>query len=221
MELIKIKSDDLDKVFMLSKQLLNYDSFLTYENKNFVNTLSNYTSSILLSKATDGYFVIENNKTIGMIVYSVPNRPFLFNQEILNVHKDELKHYLKTNKLNPIESQIVRYEFDTIRNSVAMYHKYKQLILGKAEIILLFIKKSHRGRGISKSLMNLFYEDIGKSFLKHFYLYTTSMLNFKFYEHLQMNRINSTIYKQGYCPSYIATKINLPYVGMLFFGNKK
>lgn len=221
MELIKITENDFNDVLTLSKQMLNHDNFLPNENTNFVDVLGLYVTSQLVCKATNGYFVInERNEKIALILYSVPNKPKLFSieRDILDIEGNELKKYCQENQLSPIESQVIKFEMDTFANTFEMYKKYNEFIKNKSEILLLYVNKNQRAKGIGKILVYKFYDELFKQNLSEFYLYTTSFFNVNFYEHLKMQGVSKVIYNKEKCPSFIKKKIQLPYVGMLFFG---
>lgn len=222
MKLEKITSWSYLDVLKLAKELLNHDYFLTKENIDLVNVLGDYVSAHILSKATHGYFILDaEDQKIGILLFKIPNKERLYNEynSTIDLSGWELKKYLWKNILQPIESQLIKFEIDTLKNSMELYNDCKMLTQNKAEILLLYIREDYRGKGISKSLFGAFFEDLQRNNMKYFYLYTTSFFNTGFYDFLKLQRLEKTIYDESNCPSFLKLKLKLPYTGYIYLGN--
>lgn len=223
MKIQKVKTVDFNEVLEFGKKLLNYDFFLTKPNDNFTNALTLFSMGFLLSKVTHGYFIIDenNNKKIGVLLFSIPKQPKIFEHiHQLQNFAYNIKVYANSG-LDPIESQIYKMECDTLNNSIYLQKKYKNFIANKVEINLFYIDDQYRGKGLSNSLLNAFYYDLYINKLNHFYLYTTTFYNISYYEHIGMQRVVKTIYTKENCPNFLSKKLQLPYVGFIYFGNTK
>lgn len=222
MQVVSITKKDYNDVFVLTKELLNHQYFLTEENNLLIDALAHYAVGFLVKHATHGYFVENDNKErIGLIVFSIPNAKPLFDIRYLDVHGTNLKKYVRENQVTPIESQLIRYEMDTIKNSLHLIRDFNKFVVNKAEISVLYIKEEYQGKGISRSLLSKFYDDILLNGNLDFYLYTTNFYNYNFYEKLKMKKISKLIYDEKNAPSYIKKKVQIPYYGMLYFGERK
>lgn len=222
MKLIKIKSEDFNDLLDVFKQYINYDYFFTDSNQYFVDILSEYGSSFIFSKATHGFFLVDNrNNRIGTILFSIPNKPQLFENTCFDYDGVNLKNTLSRIKLNPIESQVLKLEIDVLKNKVFLFNKYKEFIANKAELLLFYINEKHRGKGLSNSLLSAFTSEILINGYHDYFLYTTSLHNFEFFDHLKLQRITKAIYTKQTCPNYLQSKIIVPYYGMIYIYYRK
>lgn len=223
MKIVNIKASDYLEILKMTKKLLNHDSFLAKENDLFVNVLNKFVTNNIIAKATGGFYITNNNdEKIGLLIYKIDGEKVLFKEEQgFDLQGIEFKSYLANNMLDPVESQIVKFELDTITNNLRMIKKFKALVQGKPEILILFVDEKHRGKGISKALLSKFYDILFSRKINGFYLYTTTFFNTNFYDYLQMERVATLIYDKNNCPSYISHKLKMPYIGLLYFGKTK
>lgn len=222
MKIVKVNNKNFNDIFELTKELLNHSFFLTEPNPHLIDALANYAVSFLLCEVTHGYMMVDqNDKKIGYILYTIPNSPLMFGEEFLDLYGQNLKSYCIRNQVSGIESQIIRYEIDTIKNSILLKNEHKSLIANKAEISCLYIKPEYQGRGFSKGLMSQFFDDILFNGDLDFYLYTTNFYNYNFYEKLKMQKLSKVIYDKTNCPNFLSQKLKLPYYGMLYFGERR
>lgn len=220
MEIIKIYNDDYDEVLKIFKTVLDNYYFLTSKNEQLNDLISNYYGSLISSKATHGYFIINQKKQkIGIILFNIPNKNLLFNKQIIenDLNKYEFKTFLNSD-INPIESQLIKFRIDTIKNSINLHQKYEKFIWNKAEILVIFVDENQRNRGLGKILISKFFDDIKKFKINEFFLYTTNLSKIAFFENLNMNKFEKIIYDENNCPNFLAQKIELPYFGYLYFG---
>ncbi|MDE5767650.1 MAG: hypothetical protein K2H56_03800 [Malacoplasma sp.] len=223
MEIVEIKEKDYSKVIELTKQLLNFDYLLSKENEKFNDALSTFVTSTIVKDATNGAFIETlDGKKIGMMIYKIPTNPKLFSsvltdfQTNLNVFQKYIRDFGITNN----EKIIINKEIDVANSFRYLANQYEEFIYNKAEIDLLWIHPQHRGKYLSKSLFKKFFDDLQKSFIDDFYLYTTSEHNFRFYEKINMQSFETIVYDNRSSPEYLKYKFKIPYKAFIYFGNR-
>lgn len=223
MKIIEIKEKDYSKVIELAKELLNFDYLLSKENEKFNNALSTFVTSTIVKDATNGAFIqTGDGQKIGMMIYKIPNNQKLFPSLLTDfqTNLDVFKKYIRDFGITNNEKIILNKEIDVANAFKYLSKQYEEFIYYKAEIDLLWIHPKHRGKYLSKSLFKKFFDDLDKVFVEDFYLYTTSEHNFRFYEKINMQCFETTVYDNKTSPEYLKYKFKIPYKAFVYFGNK-
>lgn len=221
MILRKVDKNDYPQLVVHAKNICNYYNYFDNYNDELNTKLGEYLLHHLLETANYGIVLEYNNVIIGVLLANVidDNRKLLFDKntkEMMNIKDVDLENY-QSNDNN--QETIKQLEIHTGYVYQKMIEKYVDLIKGKNELLMFSILPNHRGRGLSELLMNRFKFDILEIKQPEFYLYTTTICSYQYYEHKKMESVKEIIYDQTNANDELKKMLDLPMFGIIYYSS--
>lgn len=221
MILRKVEKKDYPQLVVHAKNVCNYYSFFNNYNDELNTKIGEYLLNHLLETANYGLVIEYNEIIIGVLLANVldDNRKLLFDKytkEMMNITEIDLDNYVCE---DANQEAIKQLELFTGYINQQMYQKYVDLIKNKNELLMFSILPNHRGRGLGELLMKRFKFDIIELKQPEYYLYTTTICSYQYYEHKKMQSVKEIIYDQTNANEEIKKIIDLPMYGIIYYTN--
>lgn len=224
MVLRNFKIDDFDKLVKHASNILNYNSLLSISCE-FNELISQYLLNNIINQATYGIVLEENNDIIGVLLARVNDgSKYLISDKNLHMIDctDILKKLESTNN-SENEMAIYRLEHRTMEAYKQIINDVSRVIGFSSELLFFSILPSHQKRGLSKLLFSKFLNHLKSKQLHRFYLFTTSLCSYNYYEYIKMSCVRSEIITKNDDDRILVDKLNgkLPITAMIFHADVK
>lgn len=224
MILRNFKLDDLSKLVKHSSNILNYDS-IAPTSKEFNELISQYSLNNIIDKANYGIVLEENDDIVGVLLARI-------NDGSKNLISDKNLHLIDCSKIiNEIESKkftekelaLYRLEIKTIETYKKILDDVSRVVGFSSKLLFFSVLPSHQKRGLSKLLFNKFLKHLRSKQLHKFYLYTTSLCSYNYYEHIKMSCLRTDMITKSDSDVTLVQllKDKLPIIGMIFHSDVK
>lgn len=214
MKLRKLIKEDYNQLIIHAKNICNYyDLYINYNDK--LNTeIGIYLLDSLLKETNYGIVLEYKNQIIGVLLAKIVDSKFsnIFDEsELTNI---DLENII-TDDYN--QNTIKQIRIQTSKVHSEMLEKYSELVNNKSELLMFAILPEHQGRGLSELLLERFKFDLHENHLNDFFLYTSSLCKYTYYEHKQYQCVKEVIFDKNNSNNEIERIINLPMYGMIFY----
>ena len=224
MILRNFKLDDFDKLIKHSSNILNYNSIAPI-SEEFNKLISQYSLNNIIDKATYGIVLEENDDIVGVLLARVNDgSKYLISDKNINlINCSKIIKELESEKTSNDELALYRLELRTIEGYKQIIEDVSRVVGFSSELLFFSVLPSHQKRGLSKVLFNKFLKHLKSKQLHRFYLFTTSLCSYNYYEYIKMSCVRTEIITKQDSDTYLVNllKNKLPMTGMIFHADVK
>lgn len=223
MKIRNIEKKDYNQLVLHCKNVLNYYSFFNNYNDDLNVGLATYLLHNILSSANYGFVLDYNGLIIGVLLGRIPSENITKNifeyEDLKETGFDDsmTSSFFNANDLN--QEEIRNLEFKTNEIYHQMLEKYNDIIFNKSEILLFSILPKHRGRGLSNIMLDKFKYDIAEHGFYEYFLFTTTLCDYQYYEHKKMQFVKEIIHDDTTASYELARFLPLPTYGIIYYTN--
>lgn len=223
MRIRNIEKKDYNQLVLHCKNVLNYYSFFNNYNDDLNVGLATYLLHNILASANYGFVLDYNGLIVGVFLGRIPSEQIKENiftyDELKDIGFDDSMTSTFFNVQDANQEEIKNLEFKTNEIYHQMIDKYSDIVFNKPEILLFSILPKHRGRGLSNIMLNKFKYDITGYDFSEYYLFTTTLCDYRYYEHKKMQFVKELIYDETNASHEMARFLPLPTYGIIYYTN--
>lgn len=220
MNITDLQKKDYYQLVEHAKNIVNYNDIFVYYNETLHTQLATHWLNSILLYVNYAKVIRYNGLIVGVILAHIPN------YELKAIfHETDLKKF-NSYEYSDIESfiaydenqlEIKNLEILTNETYESMVKKHQELLSERAEILMFSVLPKHQGRGLSNILLNRFKYDIIEYNCPEFFLFTTSLCNFSFYEYKKFAYIKEAMLDIGNVNETQVEYFPLPLYGIIYY----